>query len=130
MNYIKLPKAKSLGLTGRFLYLQVGRRHGGTRLHDPHRRQLSPSMCCPPHHVLPLLGCWTSYRSITPQTPPSRSLTQVKLEPPTLFQLHLELALTDGNTARVSVGNIVKEAGAPAKVGVRTLRQRACCRLH
>lgn len=50
-----------------------------------------------------------------PRSPlPAACAWQVKLEPPALFQLHLELATADGNTARVAVGNILKDAAAAA----------------
>ncbi|KAI8472679.1 MAG: hypothetical protein J3K34DRAFT_519551 [Monoraphidium minutum] len=62
VNYLKLPRGKNLGLTGRFCYLQV------------------------------------------------------KLEPPLLFSLHFDLATSDGNAARVSLGNILKD---PASAGKR-----------
>lgn len=62
MNYLKLPKGKILGLTGRFCYIQL------------------------------------------------------KLEPPCLFNIHLDLATADGAAARVTVGNVLKDLAAAGRV--------------
>lgn len=51
-------------------------------------------------------------------TAPHGCGAQVKLEPPLLFSVHFELGLDDGNMARVSAGNILKDPASAGKVGV------------
>jgi hypothetical protein len=59
---------------------------------------------------------------------------QMKLEPPALFCVHLELGTDDGNALRVTVGNVLKEADAGGSkvrhagrgLGSRCAMHRAC----
>lgn len=54
----------------------------------------------------------------TTTTPPLLLLLlRVKFEPKALFAIHLEIATTDGNTCRVSVGNIFKPENLKKKSG-------------
>jgi hypothetical protein len=50
---------------------------------------------------------------------------QIQVEPGALYTLHLEAGTIDGNTVRVSIGNIVKSEGA--KVCLKLRPQQPAC---
>jgi hypothetical protein len=89
VNFLKVPTDKPLGLPGRFLYLQV-------KASTPSKLSCS---CCLQH---------------TPEQRLNSMVlvvlrVQVKFEPGApLFAVHTECLTADGNTCRVSVGNIFK----------------------
>lgn len=59
----------------------------------------------------------TGMQSLCPTLPPPLPCClQIKVEPPALFSVHLDLNTVDGNAARVSIGNILKDAATHGKV--------------
>lgn len=71
-----------------------------------------------PHPYLSTCLLFSSQLSSPFSSPPAAVPPQIKFDPGTLFSMHLEVVTSDGNTCRISIGNIFKPENLKKKSGV------------
>lgn len=121
-NFIRLPKSKGhmLGLTGRFVYMQVGGKAGcdgvGTHIltavighaalmgaHAAHGSILQTPHACTRPCAHACLAAGTHLHAVA-----SSACSQIKVSPVKVFVIHLEVVTQDQNVHRVSISSMYK----------------------